>query len=182
MPIPYDWGITPRERLQPFPCDRFIQKPCTPLYRGITVNASAEILFRWLCQMRAAPYSYDWIDNLGRQSPRKLIPSLDELETGQTVMTIFELVDFARSRHLTLRLRPHSAIARVWGECLLSYRIVPRTRKTCRLLVKLTIERVPGQRHRLLRTLLAWGDWIMMRRQLLNFKALTEQTPPSGSI
>ena len=176
MPIPYDWGITPQERSRPFPCDGFLQNPCTPLYRGISVNASAETLFRWLCQMRVAPYSYDWIDNLGRRSPRKLIPNLDKLAIGQTLMTIFELTDFEQDRHLTLRLRPHSAIARVWGECLVSYVIAPRTRNTCRLLVKLTIQFAPGPIHRLVRTFLAWGDMIMMRRQLLNFKVLAERT------
>jgi hypothetical protein len=179
MPIPYDWGITPQERSRPFPSDGFLQKPCTPLYRGVSVKAPADILFRWLCQMRVAPYSYDWLDNLGRRSPRKLQPGLDQLAIGQTVLTVFELVAFEPGRHLTLRLRPHSALARAWGECLASYLIVPRSRHACRLLVKLTIERVPGPGHRLLRTFLAWGDLIMMRRQLLTFKCLSEQTPRS---
>ena len=177
MPIPFEWGITPQERRQPFPCDRFLQAPFTPLYRGVSVNASAEILFRWLCQMRVAPYSYDWIDNLGRRSPRQLIPGLDHLAIGQRFMTIFQLIDFESNRHLTLRLQPRSALARILGECLVSYRVVPRTRQACRLLVKLTIELTPGSGARLVRTLLAWGDLIMMRRQLLNFKALAEQTP-----
>ena len=83
-------------------------------------------------------------------------------------MTIFELTDFEQDRHLTLRLRSHSAISRVWGECLVSYVIAPRTRNTCRLLVKLTIQFTPGPIHRLVRTFLAWVDLIMMRRQLLN--------------
>jgi hypothetical protein len=126
--------------------------------------------------MRVAPYSYDWIDNLGRRSPRQLIPGLNHLAIGQRFMTIFKLVDFERNRHLTLRLEPQSAIARIWGECLVSYLIVPRTRHTCRLLVKLTIESATGSGHGLMRTFLAWGDLIMMRRQLLNFKALAEQT------
>jgi len=42
--------------------------------------------------MRIAPYSYDGIDNLGCESPRVLIPGLDELAIGQKVM-IGELAD-----------------------------------------------------------------------------------------
>lgn len=180
MPIPSDWGTTPQERLLPFPCDRFVQEPCTPYYRGITVNAAAETLFPWLCQMKVAPYSYDWIDNFGRQSPQKLIPGLDDLVTGQKVMTIFELIDFERNRHITLRLKPNLIGSRVLGDCLVSYLIVPQTQSTCRLLVKLTIGYSPGPVHWLMRTFVAWGDFIMMRRQLLNFKSLAEQRPGRG--
>ena len=175
MPIPYTWGTTPQEHLLPFPCDGFVQGPHTAYYRGITVNAPSETLFPWLCQMRVAPYSYDWIDNLGRQSPRKLIPGLDNLAIGQTMMTIFELIAFERNRHITLRLKPKAIGSRVWGDCLVSYLIVAQAEKSCRLLVKLMVPYSPGPLGWLMRTFLAWGDLIMMRRQLLNFKSLAER-------
>jgi len=175
MPIPYTWCITPQERFLSFPCDGFVQDAHTAFYRGVTVNASAEILFPWLCQMRVAPYSYDWIDNLGRQSPQKLTPGLDKLAIGQRMMSIFELIGFDRNRHITLRLRPKAIGSRVWGACLVSYLIVPQSRKACRLLAKLTIPYSPGPLPWLMRTFLAWGDLVMMRRQLLNFKALAER-------
>jgi hypothetical protein len=180
MPIPYHWGATPQELLLRFPCDGFVQGPHTAYYRGISINASAETLFPWLCQMRVAPYSCDWIDNFGRKSPQKLIPGLDKLAIGQSLMSIFDLIAFERNRHITLRLKPRKIGSRVWGDCLISYLIVPQTRRTCRLLVKLTVQYAPGLRHWLMRTCLAWGDLIMMRRQLLNFKALAEQIQGSG--
>jgi hypothetical protein len=175
MPIPYTWGTAPQELHRPFPCDGFVQEPHSAYYRGITVDATPETLFPWLCQMRVAPYSYDWIDNFGRQSPRRLIPGLDNLAIGQSMMTIFELVGFERNRQITLRLKPDAIGSRLLEDCLVSYLIVPQARKTCRLLVKLTIPCSPGPLPWLLRIFLAWGDWIMMRRQLLNFKTLAEQ-------
>jgi len=93
-------GTEPGERELDYPCDQLIERPEASLYRGVTIEASSEVVFRWLCQMRAAPYSYDWIDNCCRQSPRELTPGLDNLVVGQDVMGIFDLVEFERNRHL----------------------------------------------------------------------------------
>ena len=87
MSLAHTWGTTPEERRLPFPCDRLLPHPHASLYRGVTVQAGPSVVFRWLCQLRAAPYSYDWIDNVGRQSPPTLTPGLDHLAVGQPVMT-----------------------------------------------------------------------------------------------
>ncbi|MFN2491838.1 MAG: hypothetical protein ABR501_03025 [Pyrinomonadaceae bacterium] len=173
------WGTEPEERSLDFPCDRVLKKPDAELYRGITVEAPAHVLFRWLCQMRVAPYSYDWIDNCGHQSPIELTPGLDELELGQDVMGIFDLVDFQRDRHMTIRVKPRTRAAKLFGDIAGSYLIVPVVadgpRHACRLLVKLTATYPEGLWGRLLRIWLPWGDLIMMRRQLLNLKQLAER-------
>jgi hypothetical protein len=171
------WGTTPEERQLPFPCDRFIQKPDAAVYRGVTIHAPREIIFRWLCQMRVAPYSYDWIDNCGRQSPRELIPGLDVLEIGQEVMGIFNLVDFSLSRHLTIRIKPDTRASRIFGDVAGSYLVVVKDATTCRLLVKLIVQYPRGVIGRSLSSFFPWGDFVMMRRQLLNFKELAELTP-----
>ena len=174
--ISQTWGTEAQERELIYPCDRFMPQPEAALFRGVTINAPAEIVFRWLCQMRVAPYSYDWIDNSGRQSPRELTPGLENLSVGQDVMRIFNLVDFERDRQLTLRLKPRSSFSRTFGDIAVSYVIVPSSFRSCRLLVKLIAIYPPGTKGSFMRAFLPWGDLVMMRRQLLNFKQLAEQT------
>ena len=125
--------------------------------------------------MRVAPYSYDLIDNGGRQSPRQLTPGVDQLALGQDVMTIFELADFERDRHLTIRMKRNSSASRTFGDIACSYLIVPTSPKTCRLLVKLVGKYPEGIKGKLMQALLPWGDLFMMRRQLLTFKELAER-------
>jgi hypothetical protein len=172
--VSHSWGTTAEERQLAFPCDSFIPHPDASLYRGVTINASAEVIFRWLCQMRVAPYSYDWIDNFGLQSPQTLIPELDQLAVGQEVMTIFNLVAFARDEHLTIRIKPNTRAHRIFGDIAGSYLIVPKGPRSCRLLVKLVLQYTRSGRTLMIRSFLPWGDLIMMRKQLLNFKRLAE--------
>jgi hypothetical protein len=87
-------------------------------------------------------------------------------------MSLAKLVDFERNHHLTARAR-----SRLFGDLAVTYLIAPKSPRSCRLLVKLVVTYPPGVLGRLLRALLPWGDLIMMRRQLLNFKQLAEATP-----
>jgi len=172
--IAYTWGTEDAERRLPFPCDRYVAQAEAAYFRGITVRARPATLFRWLCQMRVAPYSYDWIDNGGRRSPRTLTPGLDELAVGQSMMRIFTLVDFVKDRHLTLRIKHGTSAGSLFGDLALTYLIVPEGPERCRLLVKIVAgypRRLTGA---LMRWGLPWGDLVMMRRQLLNFKTLAE--------
>jgi hypothetical protein len=165
------WGTTADERGRPFPCDSLLPGEVTALFRGVTVNADPAIVFRWLCQLRAAPYSYDWIDNLGRRSPRELTPGLEHLAIGQPVMRIFDLVAFEPDRHLTLLLRRPG----LFPPLACSYVVTPLGSDASRLVAKLVFRPSPRLRDRMLQRLLPALDWIMMRRQLLNLKLLSER-------
>jgi len=168
MSIATTWGTTAAERQLDFPCDALVPEADAAYYRGVTVRARPDVVFRWLCQMRVAPYSYDWIDNFGHQSPRHLIPGLDELAVGQRVLGGFKLVDFEHDQHLTCR--------RILGDVATTYLIAPEPAGGCRLLVKIVVAYPRGLLWWIGRVLLPWGELIMMRRQLLNFKQLAERT------
>jgi len=171
--IPYAWGATEAERAAAFPCDRHLVPADEAVFRAIDVDAPAAVVFRWLCQLRVAPYSYDWIDNFGRQSPPQLTPGLDDLQRGQTVMGVFELVDFERDRHLTAVTRP-SVLDGVFGRFAASYVVEPRGDTRARLVVKVLVRYGRGPIGWLTRGLFPWGDLVMMRKQLLNLKRLAE--------
>jgi hypothetical protein len=173
--VSYTWGTTPAERARPFPCDSLFPNADAALFRGVTVHAPAARVFRWLCQLRVAPYSYDWIDNFGRRSPRRLTPGLENLATGQDVMRIFTLVDHEKDGHLTIRIKPRTSAQRTFGDVCATYLVESRGTDGCRLLAKLLARYPPGLTGALMRRLLPWGDLVMMRRQLLNLKALAEQ-------
>jgi hypothetical protein len=158
------WGSTAAERGLPLPCDGWLAKPGTVVHRAVDVDAPPPVVFRWLCQLRAAPYSYDLIDNFGRRSPQTLSPGLERLAVGQRVMTIFDLVAFETDRHITLVVSPRARWA--FGLAAVTYSVSAQGRGGTRLLVRIASRRASR--------VLPWLDLFMMRRQLLNLKRLAE--------
>jgi hypothetical protein len=165
-----NWGSTPAERAESFPCDRLLSEPPMRLYRAVDVAAPADAVFRWLCQLRAAPYSYDLIDNGGRRSPQTLTPGLEALEPGQRFMRIFRLVEFEPGRSITVR-----SGGTIFGDVLVTYRVRDAGAAGSRLVAKLLVAPPQGPLGSMpARALLAAGDLVMMRRQLLNIAGLAE--------
>ena len=135
------------------------------------VAAPDHLVFRWLCQLRAAPYSYDLIDNFGRRSPRKLIDGLDRLEVGQRFMQIFHLVSFEAGRSITL-----DSDTALFGRVTGTYVVTRIDTNRSRLVVKLEFTAARGRVGSLIRRhVLPTGDLIMMRKQLLTLKKLAER-------
>jgi hypothetical protein len=145
------------------------------LFRALTVQQNKSEVFKWLCQLRVAPYSYDWIDNRGQRSPRKLIPGLDNLTAGERFMEIFELLEFAPDEHITLHI-DRAGANRIFGDIVISYVLRSASPSATRLLVKLLARRTTYRPFAWVSPLLPWGDLIMMRRQLLNLKGLCESS------
>ena len=176
MPVPrigYGWGETEAERAAWYPCDDLIPEPEQSAYRAIDVDAPAPLVWRWLGQLRVAPYSYDWIDNWGRRSPRELTPGLDDVALGQRAMIMFEIADFEPDRSLTLHAKQS-----VFGEVAVTYRIVPGAGETSRITAKVVV-RYPRVA-RLMRHVPPLGDLVMMRKQLRTLKKLAERDHDRG--
>jgi len=172
--VAYTWGTTAEERATPFPGDLPDVADRQLLWRGVDVAAPAPLVFRWLCQMRVAPYSYDWLDNGGRRSPQTLTPGLDEVAIGQSFM-IFRLVAFEPGVSLTMETPRGSTGERLFGHVHGTYWARAVGMDRTRLLVKLAVRAAPTLYGAAMRALLPWGDLFMMRRQLLNFRRLAER-------
>lgn len=171
-----NWGTTREERSAPWSCDRVLRGDAS-YYRGVDVAAAPATVFRWLCQLRVAPYSYDVIDNRARRSPPHLVPGLEELEVGQTFMTIFTLTGFTPGTEITLLTKPGRA-ERLFGRVAVTYRATPTVAAgATRLLAKVNVDYPDGLWGRMLRRVLPWGDLVMMRKQLLTLKRLAEASP-----
>src|SRR5689334_4077151 len=80
------WGVTDDETVRRYPCDEFVGPHALQAWRGVNVAANTATVWPWVAQVRIAPYSYDWIDNLGRRSPRQLV-GLPEAEVGEPFTT-----------------------------------------------------------------------------------------------
>jgi len=172
MSIFTDWGSTEAERAQTYPCDRHLPEATAALFRAVDISAPPSLVFRWLCQLRVAAYSYDRLDQGGRQSPRTRDPENEQLAIGQDVMSIFRLIEFERDRHLTLQLKETER----YGQMTVTYQVTGKG-SGCRLFVK--IAALP--RRQLIHGMLAVGDLVMMRKQLLTIKELAEQEAASGA-
>ena len=161
------WNVTPSERAASLPGG-------VPLDRAISIDAPVPVVFAWLCQLRAAPYSYDLLDNTGRRSPRVRSADLSDLAVGQPFVRIFgrthifELAAFTTDEHITLRPPAASAMSRLAATGN-TYSVRPEAGGT-RLHVRVLF-RGPW----LLGQTLALVNLVMMRKQLLVLKKLAER-------
>ncbi len=161
------WGVTGEEIARRYPCDELVPDPVLEAWRGVTVRARPERVWPWAAQIRLAPYSYDWIDNLGRRSPQTL-RGLSEPVVGEP----FSSALGGRPVGRILAVEPGQQLTATIMGAVMSYVLVPvgdglRTR----LLLK-----VVSAGGRMIAPLLCVGDLIMARRQLLNLAALAERT------
>lgn len=154
------WGVTDAEMRLHYPCDDFVPDPAWQAWRGVTVDATADVVWPWIAQIRLAPYSYDWIDNFGRRSPRELQglpdPKVGAPFTATAGRPIGTVVSVEPGVHLTAKL----------AGVHMSYVLVDAG-QTTRLLLK-----IAARSGRALGPLIALGDLVMARKQLLTLREL----------
>jgi hypothetical protein len=162
------WGVRDEEVARHYPCDDLVPAPTWEAWRGVTVHATCRDVWPWITQIRLAPYSYDWIDNLGRRSPQQLRDSAAPAP-GQHFTTAG-----GRPTGRILSVEPGVQLTATIMGAIMSYVLVPigaPTSGPTRLLLK-----VAGAHDRWTAPLLSVGDLVMARRQLLNLKRLAERS------
>jgi hypothetical protein len=178
--LPLVWGATPDERQRAYPSDSLVPDPVL-MTRAISVAAPVETTWRWLCQIAVAPYSYDWIDNRGRRSPRELTPGAEHLELGQTMAVVFTLVSFDDGHHWTGLTSPRGE--RMFGPVAMTYAAEPDPASNgagSRIVGRLAC--AGDTRARRVKSYgLAWGDLVMMRKQFVTLKELAERDAGRGT-
>lgn len=159
------WGVTDDEVSRGYPCDEFVDAPGLQAWRAVHIEAPAATVWPVVAQVRIAPYAYDWIDNLGRRSPRRLV-GLPEPEVGEPFTT-------AGGRKLgrIVSVDPGEQLTGTIMNAFMSYVLVPQERGTTRLLLKVVM-----RTNRWAAAALSVGDLVMARRQLLNLKQLAEHS------
>lgn len=162
--LPWVWGATPAEAARAYPADDLVAG--RPMTRAVAVAAPTPVLWRWLCQIAVAPYSYDLVDNLGRRSPRELTPGAEHLEPGQPMAVVFRLTSYVDGHQWTAVTRR----SRLLGTTSITYAAEPdgpeRSRLVCRMVTSWPRPAADA---------LAWGDLVMMRKQLHTLRDLAEQ-------
>ena len=159
------WGSTAAEVARRYPCDRIVARPVLQAWRAVSVDAACERVWPWVVQIRLAPYSYDWIDNLGRRSPQQLLGLADPVPGDRFTASA------GRPLGRVLSVDPGRELTASIGGVVMSYVLEPEGART-RLLLKLVADH-----GRVVAPLLCLGDLVMARRQLLNLKQLAERVP-----
>ncbi len=162
---------TPDERAAEYPCDDYLEVPARKMVRAITVKANPDLTFRWLCQLAVAPYSYDLMDNFGRRSPRELTTAAADLKVGDEFL-ITRIREIEPGRQISGRAEPKAE--KVFGPVALTYAVVPMDSECSRIVVKGWLGK-RGPFGGVMRSFLAFGDAIMMRKQLTTLRDLAER-------
>lgn len=173
------WGARDAEVRGPMPGDDLVPVSHFTATRALTVHAPPRAVWPWLMQVgfrRAGFYSYDLLDNVGRQSATRVLPDWQGLREGDVIApmtdppttdTAFVIAEIDPPRTLVWA-KPDST----WSWSLRelpqgSTRVVTRLKQRYRRTPTAIITVV----------LMEFFDFAMMRRMLLGIKERAESDP-----
>ena len=125
------WNVTPEERAGTHPADRHVAPGGQHLLRAVDVDAEPATVYRWLCEIAVAPYSYDLIDNRGRRSPDTLTAGAEDVRLGQRFQ-IGPVVEVEPGRQITVVTAGRAA--RIFGQVAITWEVVPGVAARSRIL------------------------------------------------
>lgn len=155
------------------PGDDMVANPQLNATRAVTIDASPEDVFPWLTQMgfgKAGWYSYDWIDNLGKESARTLnadwqVDRVGDVVPGGPIDFTVAALEHNRSFAIVVEKKLLVfSLAFILDEQAGGTRLVSRARASAR----------GAAGGAFVRWLLGPGDGLMVRRQLLGIKERAE--------
>ena len=154
----------------------FSNTDCRELLRYIEVGANASDIFVWLKQLRIAPYSYDFIDNIGRKSPDYIIENLPPLKVNTHYLLAFHIFGFEENSFIACRFcEPINPPLHLYMKGLfLEYRIAEegtRTKLWCKIKGYFNTD-ISSKGFYFIFSVM---NKIMMTRQLKNIKKLSER-------
>jgi hypothetical protein len=187
------WGATDLELERPLAGDDLVPNPKYATTHAITINASADDVWRWVIQLgqgRGGFYTYDWLENLMSldiHSVDRIVPELQQLSVGDNIslspenelpMTV-AVIESARA--LVLRTGPPDAPVEpgdyVRGEIAGSWAFIlePIDENTTRFIVRWRSDWRESALASLLNTvMLEPAHCIMERGMMLGIKARAE--------
>jgi hypothetical protein len=168
------WGATAEEISSSMVGDDLCSDATVVATRSITIGAAPQEVFPWIRQMgfgRGGWYSYDWLDNLGRKSASTIHDEWQSVEAGDKIPSgpiSFTAAIVDAPRHFVLEIQSlgkkspklHFTLAYELRDNPQGTRLVTRMRSRINLPLGSLFEKL----------ILAPGDGIMLRRQLLNIK------------
>jgi hypothetical protein len=168
------WGATSVEVSQAMPGDDLVPAPTMVATRGITIESPVEEVWPWIVQMggytRGGWYSYDRFDNAGRPSADRIVPELQDLAVGDVMLTSqrggFTVRRIDPGRSIVLEIE-HD------GSQITSVPVLtPLPGGRTRLVFRVRAYFRP--KHWLFALALDVGDYVFMRKQLLEIKKRAE--------
>lgn len=171
------WGARPEEISGPVVGDDICPHARVSATRCISISAPPHKVFPWIRQMgfgRAGWYSYDWLDNLGRKSARRIHTEWQDVSTGSQVPAgplSFVAAHVDEPRSFVLRTSSNGFGRRLCFS--LAYELRPEGDET-RLVTRMRAHvNFPGG-WLLEKFLLAPGDGVMVRKQLLTLQRIIQ--------